>query len=442
VSSADVGWTGTTPSIARFGSQYEVVWVQFTSSTSSSLLARKLNAAGKPLGPVITVLKNWAGFAGDPTILNSSLGRVIAFGGTQGSGGAAFNNGAEHFATSADGVTWTPSSTKSLSADVLAEDNAGAAVVNTGGQNLISGIAENQGVAYHIGIASSNPAPLISELLTAQTGNFSADAGLGVDAKTGQVWALWFSNSGINGKDGVNAQEISPALGARIHAAASSDPVTKSIGPTQDLSAASRTTGGVYTAFVNPKASAIDVWKIGAAKPLATFKDINLPTSPIVTPAPSGRLWVYWRDRNGWRATRSNKALTRWEKQSTISVPTTWNPGLHMAAVGSAGPLEAIATATTPKLVDEIRGTQFLPRLSISVSPTSVKRGHTFTVTVTDAGDPVQGAYVHFNGTKVKTDKHGQVTLKAPNSLSPGKHGVSATIGGYTGASTKIDVLK
>jgi hypothetical protein len=199
----------------------------------------------------------------------------------------------------------------------------------------------------------------------------------------------------------------------------------------------------VYTAFVGPKGDSIVVWRAGAPKPTATFKDLNVPGSAVATNGPKNRIWLFWRDRNGWHATRSSKAVTHWEPQSVVAAPKNWEPNIFTAANGSQGPLVAVVTMTSPSPgnVNEVRDILIRPRLSISAAPTVVKRGHAFTVHVTDAGDGLI-ASVHFAGKKVPTNKQGYVTLTVPNSLSLGRHAVTATVAGYIGAGTRIRVTK
>jgi hypothetical protein len=439
ISTGNVNNTGTTPSIARFGHGYEVVWVKKTGLTSFQIDARMLNAAGKPVGGVITVISKWFGIENDPTILADGKERIVAFAGDKEGKPSNYDNDTEYYLTSTDGTHWTLS-TGSLSAAGLADRDDGTAVINDGG-TLITGMAAQDGVVYHVGASATNPAPG-TDPLTATTGNFSYSPGLGVDRKTHKVWALWYSNSGKNGQDGVNAQIIYPSLGTRLNAPGSSNPVTKSFGVQEDLSAASRVGGGVYTAYVTPKVQSIDVWKVGAKKPFATIKDHNLPGAVSLTSAPHGRLWLYWRDRNGWRAARSNKAATKFGRSIGLPiVPKSAIQNIYIAANGSAGPLEAIATQTTASNVNELIARQVLARLSVKASPHSVKRGHTFTVKVTDVGDAVKGATVHFDGLKKKTNKKGKARFKVPGSASLGKHSVTFTMSGYTAASTKITIV-
>jgi hypothetical protein len=439
ISTANVNGTGTTPSIAKFGSTYEVIWVQKHGLTSFSIVARILNAAGKPLGKVITVLSGWYGIQGDPTILADGKQRIIAFGGDKEGKPSNYDNDAEYYLTSTDGKNWTLSS-GSLSAQSFADRDTGTAVINDDG-TLITALAEKDGVVYHVGASASNPAPG-PDPITATTGNFSYNPGLGLDRKTHQVWALWYSNSGKNGQDGTNAQVIYPHLGKRINAPGSSNPITKSYGVQQDLSGASRIGGGVYTAYGTPKVESIDVWKLGAKKPFATVKDPNGVGAIVLTPAPGGRLWLYWRDRNGWRATRSNRAATRFGRAITLPLPNKNDyQNVTIAADGISGPLEVIATVTTPANINEMIARQVLARLSVSASPHAVRRGHSFTVTVTDVGDPVKGATVHFNGAKKKTNKKGRVVFKVTGGTSLGSHPVTFSMSGYAAARTSVKVI-
>jgi hypothetical protein len=415
-----------------------VVWVARTGSTWA-LRGRILSAAGKPIGGQITILSNWAGIALDPTIFANGSTRVVAFGGSKTGISGPYDTNAEYYTTSPDGKTWTLQP-GTLSADDQAS-NGGTAVTNHSG-TFITAFARGAAVSYHVGTSASDPAPG-PDPTTASTGNFSGSPGLGTDLKTNDVWALWSSDSGINGQDGVNAQPIYPTKGSRIHAPGSSSPTLHSQGVQQDLSAASRVGGGIYTAYRTPKNQSIDVWKVGASKPLATINTKHFGAAAILlTPAPQGRLWLFWSDANGWRATRSNKAATRFGPVTVAKPPHNDLQNLFIAGVGSAGPLEAVATMTTSTNVNELIARQFLPRLSIAASPHSVARGHAFTATVTDAGDAVQHATVHFDGAKATTNKKGKATFKVSHKAPLGKSPVTVSSGGYAGASTSVTVTK
>jgi hypothetical protein len=438
ISSGNVDNTVEQPSIAKFGSSYEAIWTAKTGS-KYALDARILNAAGKPVGGVITVLSKWNLIGEDPTIFAIGSTRYVAFtGDRENSNSDPYNAGVEDYATSQDGKTWTLGP-GSLSQTTNASQAAGTSVINSAG-TPITAMALDGGVKYHVGIDTSNRPAASPDSNTSATG-FSADAGVGRDAKTGQVWALWASGNGGAKKDGVWAQPIIPSLGTLIHAPGSyAGGGSTSYGVEQDLSAASRTGGGVYTAYVTSAQKSIDVWKVGAKKPFATLADHNGPSDVVVTPGPAGRIWVYWRDASGWHATRSNKAATRFGPITSVSIPKGDSSNFLIAGTGPSGPLEAVALITTGSNTNEVVVRQILPILSVSASPHAVKRGHSFTVKVTDAGDPVKGATVHFDGTKKKTNKKGEATFKVPGGASTGKSKVSASLGGYGGASTKVTI--
>lgn len=441
ISSGTINSTSSTPSIARFGSNYEVIWAAKTGTGTWSVQGRQLNAAGKPIGSQFTALNNWAGLGLDPTILADGSTRLIAFDGDlTGSGDGPYESNAEYATTSSNGTSWNLGS-GSLSASDLARVG-GAAVVNDSG-TIITGLARQDGVVYHVGASTQNPAPG-TDPVTATTGNFSYDPGLGVDAKSHQVWALWYSNSGIKGQDGVNAQPIYPTKGSRVLAPASATSAGTGDGVQQDLSAATRPSGGVYTAYRNATGTKIEVWKLGSAKPIATLNPGPYGVNDVVlSAAPNGRLWVYWSDRNDWRATRSNKAATTFGPVSVATLPNAQDiAGNLIAGDGSAGPLEALAIVTTPSSLNEVIARQILPRLSISATPHSVKRAKLVHVRVTDAGDPVKGATVHFEGGKKKTNKSGKATFKIGKHARLGATKATVTIKGYAGVSTKITIKK
>jgi hypothetical protein len=212
-------------------------------------------------------------------------------------------------------------------------------------------------------------------------------------------------------------------------------------GAQRDVEAASRVGGGVYTAYATPLDHSIAVWKLGAKKPVATIKDPTGVASIALTPGPSGRLWLYWRDGQGWRATRSNKAATKFGKPTAILTPkTALEPTEAVGGAGGSGPLEAIGEYVTGSNADVMFAAQFLAKLTVKASPHAVKRGHTFTVKVTDVGDAVKGATVHFDGLKKKTNKKGKAKFKVPGSASLGKATVKVKLKDYAPATTKITV--
>jgi hypothetical protein len=436
ISSGNINNTGLTPSIAKFGSTYEAIWVAKTGSTFA-IQARILNAAGKPLGGVITAVSGWVGIQGDPTILANGTQRIIAFSGDKEGKTSPYDNGAEYYTTSTNGKTWSLSTGTLTDVGDGADRDTGSAVVNNGG-TLVTALATGGHILLHSVVPSSSPATG-AEQVSANTGNGTQEPGLAVDTKTHQVWTTWFSDS--SGSDaGIHAQVIYPTKGSAFRGP---DSYSSSgyYGAQRDVEAAARVGGGVYTAYATPKDQSIAVWKLGASKPVATIKDSTGVASIVLTPGPKGRLWLYWRDSNGWRATRSNKKATKFGSPTTFLVPkTAIEPAEGVGGAGPAGPLEAIGEYITGSNVDLMIAKQILPKLTVAVSPHSVKPGHSFTVKVTDVGDAVKGATAHFGSAKKKTNKKGKATFKVPAGTSHGKHSVTVKISGYVSATAKVSI--
>jgi hypothetical protein len=435
VSSGNINNTGTTPSIAKFGETYEAIWVAKTGATFA-IEARILNAAGKPLGAVIPVVTHWEGIQGDPTILAAGKLRLIAFSGDREGKPSNYDNGAEYYSSSTNGRSWTLSTGSLSDADGADNDN-GTAVVNNAGA-IITALATGGHIVVHNGASTSNPATG-PEIVSANTGNGTQEPGLAVDAKTHQVWATWFSDS--SGTDeGIHAQALLPSVGSRLNAPGSTSKTLGTFGAQQDVTATARTDGGVYTAYGTPNVHAIDVWKLGAKKPFATIKDSTGVASIVLTAAPLGRLWLFWRDSAGWRAARSNKAATRFGPVTTFAAAKNLQSESRIAANGGTGPLEVVAVVTNNSGSTSLIARQILPRLSVSVSPSAVKRGHSFTVRVTDAADAVKGTSVHVDGQSKKTSASGRATFTVAGSTSVGKHTITLTLAGYAAASTTVTV--
>jgi hypothetical protein len=426
------------PSIHRFGKNYQVIWVVL-SGTTSGIDSRILDRSGKPVGGVVHVIKGWSGIQPDPTIFGIGAQRVIAFAGDRSSSGSdPYRSGAEYYLSSTNGTKWTLG-TGSLSHSTFADRDTGAAAIDDNGVPVVD-FTIGQAAEYHVGFDSSNPAAKLDGI-TANTGNFASTPGLGRDPKSGAVWAVWYSDSSSPSTDGINAQMILPSKGPRVHAP-SSHKGSSSTGVQQDLPAAARPKskgGGVYTAYATPIDNAIAVWRLGAKRALIV-KDAAGPREITLSAAPSGRLWLFWRSLDGrWRATRSNRAATRFGAKTTLQAFTDAN-GAKVAGDGSTGPLEAVAVVTAGSGVTRIMATQIKPKLTVSVSHKSVARGHSVKVRVTDAGDAVKRAKVHFEGVTKRTNKHGKVSFRTSHSTPLGKHAIKARKTGYTGAHTKVRI--
>jgi hypothetical protein len=262
---------------------------------------------------------------------------------------------------------------------------------------------------------------------------------LGMNTKTRVVYALWYSDSGKKGTDGVNAQPMWPTKGSRVHAPGSSN--GGSVGPQQNLSGVS-TARGVFTAYVPPSNNAIDIWKVGAPKIDMTVPAHTGIGNLTLTAGPSGRLWLLWRSGDQkYHAMRSNKADTRFGPATTVAGVGT-DDGRAIGTVGSSGPLEVVALVVNGSNHSVIVERQIRPKLSVKVSPASVHRGHKFTVTATDAGDPVAKATVSIKGKSEHTNGHGKARFTATSKDPLGKDAISVKLSGYPTLTAHITVKK
>jgi hypothetical protein len=265
--------------------------------------------------------------------------------------------------------------------------------------------------------------------------------GVGHDAATGAVWAVWYCNSGT-ATDGIDAQQIYPSLGTLFHAPYSTNSGS-SVAPIQRVIVASRAGGGLYTAYGvgYPSQTAIAVWKLGAAKPFIIHTGYTVGTVGVAA-GPRGRIWVFWRrlGTNAIYAVRSNAAVTHFEPVTGLHAPGGTSEVWKTAGDGTNGPLDLVVNAagTAP----QIFSTQVRPRLSAAVSPYTVRSstGGVVTVTVTDAGTAFTNAAVRYGRTTHLTNSHGYTRFTIPAGTSRGYHAFAVTAPGYTGATVYIRV--
>jgi hypothetical protein len=440
LSSGDVG-TVQQPAVHRFGRDLQVVWTQ-PEGQKSALWTRILHSNGKPAGPAVRILL-WEGLIPDPTIFAIGSERVIAFSGMRtGDITDPYTNGAEYYLTSQNGTSWTLGA-GSLSHSNSAFGSYGTAAIDYNGSPLVAFTeASSSRITFHHGVDSHSPATT-ADGHTADTGNFAYNTGLGEDASTGNVWAVWYSNSGKPATDGVEAQRLYPSMGALTHAPSSSKVSggsSTSTAPDQDLPAVSRPAksgGGVYTAYATPSAGSIAVWRIGASRPAFTVPAHFSIGQVSLSSGPKGRLWVFWRDGTGaMGATRTNKAATRIGAIRSIAAPRG-NTSYRTAGDGSRGSLDLVSLFAASH--GAMESAQVLPGLTAK-SHHSWRRGHSYTVKVTDAGAPVKGAVVRFGHHKAHTNRHGKAHFKVSSGASRGRTVVRVGHKGYASAHLKIKV--
>jgi hypothetical protein len=281
---------------------------------------------------------------------------------------------------------------------------------------------------------------------TAATKCCTYDTGLGYDAKAGQTWAVWYSQT--DAKDaatqGVLAQPIEPALGTQIQGPGS---LTHSHGsydalePSQRIVTADRAGGGVYAAYGVgfPTASKVALWKLGAKTALTLGTGGN--AQRVGTAADSdGRVWLYWWDESSHsiETVRTNSASTRFGSVCKVATPGDGDAVWDLVGNAAGGPLQLFALAGTshPQVYDAI----VKPCLTVTVAPTALTatKGGAVQVKVSDAGASVRGATVVVGGKSAKTNAQGIAVVSVAKHHATGRIPVTASASGYQTATTTL----
>src|SRR5262249_2670190 len=150
------------------------------------------------------------------------------------------------------------------------------------------------------------------------------------------------------------------------------------------------------------------------------IEDVNASAGP------DGRIWMMWHDHSSKRiyAKRSNRAATRFGATVSVRPPAGTSTIRKLAGEGSPGGLDVLASLAAPGSLATWH-TQLLPPLSLACAG---KRS--IACSVTDAGDPVEGARVEVGGKTFVTDARGRVTAH----VARGAANVVAAKAGYAPA--------
>jgi hypothetical protein len=263
---------------------------------------------------------------------------------------------------------------------------------------------------------------------------FASDSEAAVDAGSGHVVASWDSVQSTNGGDYIQTVAPSPGTPEKVP------------GQSRDYEVlAGRDKGaGVFGAYT-ADGTHVRLLRYGGGTVAVGSLASATPGALGVATGIDGRIWVMWGSDSGNIAvTRSNRAVTRFEpiQHLTAKIDTLF----HLAGDGRVGPLDLLADEvadTDPLLPAGVYHARVVPELSAAVkiqTITAVKNkkvatGQTLTVTVTDAGDAVQGATVTVKGHTKKTSSSGVARIALPGSSS-GKITIAVTAPTYQKLST------
>lgn len=426
------------PTVARFGSDLSVIW-RGQGTSGENYYTAIVGGAGNIVSPSHEIISNWAALTGDAALISQGGQRFLAFSGLQSTTtGAPYTSGAEYYATSADGVTYTVGA-GTLSHTTTAYGSYGNDVVAGDQPIWVGNAGTTSGISWHVGISPSDPAPDGSDGHFALTGCCGYDAAGARDAATGAVYGAFFSNSSGTTEMGVQVGSIVPA-GPFTQAPGSvttNEYGTNTSSPSQRIALVGRAGGGVYAAYSMgyPSVKAIRIWQVGTTNTL----DVPAPQSSAISLAadPSGRLWLTYIQGDKVKVVHTNKAATKLGSIGSWGIPHGQADLWKTASSATDGALDVVVTASDANEKVNVFHTQALRTLSVSASPATARRGSSVTFTVTDAGDPVKSATVKFMGHSGTTNASGKVTLSAS---SRGKSSATAKKSGYNSGATSVRV--
>jgi hypothetical protein len=421
----------TQPGVARFGAKLLVAWPQADSTTTTALRTRVVGPDALAAGPVSNVL-SWSSVSSDPALFLLGGTPTIAFGGLQDLNSTNPRNGPMSYVQSADGVNWALGA-GSLSNSSSAYGDYGIGAVDDGAGAPLVALAASSAdhVTIHHGVDPSVPAAQPDTYGTTAAGEAQA-VSLARDRSTNVAWSLWYSSvSGPN--NGIHAEQVSPTITGHQQAPLSSvsylgDPT--SVNPGQNVAVASRLGGGVWAAYGSgyPSPHRLVLWQVGTTKRLVLARSGSIQYVGI-SPAPGGRMWVWWVEGSSVFASRTNPSVTAAGVVRRVTAPGGASP-TRTAGDGSLGPLDVVINAQ-PGSSSALWTTRILEGLRVTVPRSKVSTGHTLVVRVTDAGVAVKGARVHVGKVTRKTKADGTIKFVIPRSASKGKHPVTASAGGY-----------
>jgi hypothetical protein len=392
-----------------------VSWTRQGAGNAGSLLHSAVSANAKSVSGPNSIYEG-------PDGVNESSALVAVPGGGLRAFFAATNRFTDAMgsATSADGITWSPAAVVSrggnASKPVYAAQGISAAV--RGGAFYSAWGSSAPGTAgFHVGLDPNAPD---GELPSSAT-----DPGVGVDSQTGAAYVATV----VLDEDAIAVQPIAPGGPRATIPNSGAAQLLHRVGVTGRIGKP-----GVYVAYTqgdNQFTGRPAVYRVGDGDTLRVGPKGGEDVS--IAAAPSGRLWVFWKDGSTVLARRSNKAATRFGAVRALRAPKGSGSISDLAGEGSRGPLDLLALVDPSASGMANWHQRILPGLTLTAK---VKKNGKVTFKVTDAGDAVKGATVKAGGEKGKTGKKGTVTLK----LDDGRHKGKATKKGYAKATKRLRV--
>jgi hypothetical protein len=430
------------PALARTADGVlHVVWLRKNGS-NRDYVHTAIGKDGKVAGAPATVLENWTTLNNPDLIVTKDGGLQLFFGGQRTTDAKdAYRHGSLYSVTvpasglpAQAGAAWTLSKDAHAQSHAVTASPVGAGVLPDG--TPLAAWAVSFALQAHIGL---NPK---TEDLKFQTTCCAYQPDIAVDSQSGEAVLGWFSNA--RGEQGLLTQTIHPKAGEKQYVPDSATPDRNSaLSIDQRMAITSRRGApGVYVAYGAgyPTHKTVNLWRHGAGEAMVVAKaegarHVNLAAGP------EGRLWVMWQRNRRAYAARSNRAATKFGPVIEVVPPAgKAESGIYkVKGEGSLGPLDLFLACQS---VNELATyhTQVFPPLALAGSPAKLvaEDGGTVTFTVSDVGDPVEGASITVNGKKLTTDAQGRATFNVPKGSKPGALAAKAQKEGYTDASAKV----
>jgi hypothetical protein len=420
-----------------------VVWT--IPAANNDTLVHTAVAPNGTASPPNVVQSGWAGINSVPDLVAAPDGLKLFFGGIRTTNANETNNNLNVATAPADGSTWTLVPGNVAKSDSAYAGDSGAALLSDG-TPIESWGGTGAGVFVHRGLDQNTPNfPLQSQL--GGCCGYSPD--IGVDAKNGAAFVVWYSNATNN--LGVFAQSLDPGTGTPTGAVAKMPGSSTLFNGAQNSSQqlqrtpiAARVGGGVYVAYPGgyPTTTQVRLWRIADSKSavLATSKSDHIVG---LAADPDGRLWVFWVERSSSPqvfARRSNKSATKFGPAVKIKPPAAQQSAYKIDGNAQSGALDLVVLFGGPSSQQAQWHAQLLPGLAITAKPAKIAGGKSTAVkfTVSDP-DPVKGAKVSAGGKSATTDGGGHATINLGPTKAK-KITASAKKAGYTGGSIKIKV--
>ncbi len=258
-----------------------------------------------------------------------------------------------------------------------------------------------------------------------------------VDQESGQAYLAWAS--GAPGGAGVYVQAIdrNGASRPRVYATGSANRRRRlAVLPAGRVALSARAGAtGVYLAYATgyPKPRGITLLDVGARRRVLAVKAPGA-AHVVLASGPLGRMWLAWSRGGTIYVTRTDRAVTRIGAVRAVPIRRGARLVDRLAAEGSPGTLDLVASFETRGGAVRFWQEQVLPGLSLGISATATGGSTRYLFRVSDAGEPVANATVRFGKQSLTTGVSGTVVLVTGD--RPGS--ATASKPGYAPATTPL----